>query len=135
MDGASTTFFTKPSLTPERKDFYDRLDARGAAPLWEVLGAIIPPEPRPEAVPVLWHYDDLRPLLMEAGRLLTPKEAERRVLILENPGLRGRSRATGSLYIGLQLILPGEVARCNRHARRRAAPVAGTTCGSWAWLP
>ena len=29
MDGASTTFFTKPSLTPERKEFYDRLDAHG----------------------------------------------------------------------------------------------------------
>ena len=85
MDGASTTFFTKPSLTPERKEFYDRLNARGAAPLWEVLGAIIPPEPRPEAVPVLWHYEDLRPLLMEAGRLLTEKEAERRVLDSREP--------------------------------------------------
>ena len=84
--------------------------------LMEVLGAIIPPEPRPEMVPVLWHYDDLRPLLMEAGRLLTEKEAERRVLVLENPGLRGKSRVTGSLYIGLQLILPGETARCHRHA-------------------
>ena len=98
------------------KEFYRRLEAKGAAPLWEVLGAIIPPEPRPETVPVLWHYDDLRPLLMEAGRLLTEKEAERRVLILENPGLRGKSRVTGSLYIGLQLILPGETARCHRHA-------------------
>jgi gentisate 1,2-dioxygenase len=38
------------------------------------------------------------------------------VLILENPGLLGKSRVTGSLYIGLQLILPGEVARCHRHA-------------------
>jgi gentisate 1,2-dioxygenase len=116
MDGASTTFYTKPALTAERKEFYDRLAARSAAPLWEVLGAIIPPEPRPEAVPFLWHYDDLRPLLMEAGHLLTEKEAERRVLILENPGLLGKSRVTGSLYIGLQLILPGEVARCHRHA-------------------
>ena len=116
MDGASTTFFTKPTLTAERKEFYSRLAAMGAAPLWEVLGAIIPPEPRPEMVPVLWHYDELRPLLMEAGHLLTEKEAERRVLILENPGLRGKSRVTGSLYIGLQLILPGETARCHRHA-------------------
>ena len=94
MDGASTTFFTKPALTPERQEFYDRLDARGTAPLWEVLGAIIPPRAAPEAVPVLWHYDELRPLLMEAGRLLTAKEAERRVLVLENPGLRGQSRIT-----------------------------------------
>jgi gentisate 1,2-dioxygenase len=116
MDGASTTFYTKPTLTAERKEFYGRLAAKSAAPLWEVLGAIIPPEPRPEAVPFLWHYDDLRPLLMEAGHLLTEKEAERRVLILENPGLLGKSRVTGSLYIGLQLILPGEVARCHRHA-------------------
>ena len=76
MDGASTTFFTKPTLTAERKEFYSRLAAKGAAPLWEVLGAIIPPEPRPEMVPVLWHYDELRPLLLEAGRLLTEKEAE-----------------------------------------------------------
>jgi gentisate 1,2-dioxygenase len=116
MDGGTTTFYTKPTLTAERKEFYGRLAARSAAPLWEVLGAIIPPEPRPEAVPFLWHYDDLRPLLMEAGHLLTEKEAERRVLILENPGLLGKSRVTGSLYIGLQLILPGEVARCHRHA-------------------
>ncbi|HLG55644.1 MAG TPA: gentisate 1,2-dioxygenase [Vicinamibacterales bacterium] len=116
MDSASTAFFTKPELTPERQEFYNRLDAKSTAPLWEVLGAIIPPEPQPKTLPVLWHYDDLRPLLTEAGRLLTPKEAERRVLILENPGLRGQSKVTGSLYIGLQLILPGEIARCHRHA-------------------
>ena len=116
MDSASTAFFTKPELTPERQEFYNRLDAKGTAPLWEVLSTIIPPEPQPQTRPVLWHYDDLRPLLAEAGRLLTPKEAERRVLILENPGLRGQSRVTGSLYIGLQLILPGEIARCHRHA-------------------
>jgi len=117
MDGAtSTAFYTKPDATPERREFYSRLDAKGVAPLWEVLAAIIPPAPRPPAVPVLWHYDELRPLLMEAGRLLTEEEAERRVLILENPGLRGQSKVTGSLYIGLQLIMPGEIARCHRHA-------------------
>jgi gentisate 1,2-dioxygenase len=71
--------------------------------------------PSPDTRPVLWRYDELRPLLMEAGRLLTAEEAERRVLVLENPGLAGRSQATGSLYAGLQLILPGEIARCHRH--------------------
>lgn len=113
---SSAPFFGRPARTPEREEFYRRLDARSAAPLWEVLGTLIPSEPQPEAVPVLWHYDDLRPLLLEAGRLLTAQEAERRVVILENPGLRGRSRATGSLYAGLQVILPGEVARRHRHA-------------------
>jgi gentisate 1,2-dioxygenase len=108
--------FARPQMTPERRAFYDRLGASNAAPLWEVMGAIIPAFPQPAAVPVLWRYEDVRPLLMEAGRLLTEEEAERRVLILENPGFRGHSSVTGSLYIGLQLILPGEVARSHRHA-------------------
>ncbi|MET0214200.1 MAG: gentisate 1,2-dioxygenase [Vicinamibacterales bacterium] len=116
MDSATATVINKPDLPPERRDLYKRLDQKHTAPLWEVLGKIIPPEPTPEIVPVLWHYDDVRPLLMEAGRLLTAREAERRVLVLENPGLRGQSRITQSLYAGLQLILPGEIAPAHRHA-------------------
>jgi gentisate 1,2-dioxygenase len=52
---------------------------------------------------------------MEAAELITAKEAERRVLVLENPGLRGQSRATHTLYAGLQLIMPGEIAPAHRH--------------------
>ena len=112
----SAPVFTKPDVTPERREFYDRLDRKHVAPLWEVLTRIIPPQPTPDAVPVLFKYDELRPMLMEAGRLLTAQEAERRVLMLENPALRGQSRITQSLYAGLQLILPGEIAPCHRHA-------------------
>ena len=38
------------------------------------------------------------------------------MLVLENPLLRGKSRITQSLYAGLQLILPGEIAPPHRHA-------------------
>ena len=116
MDSATATIIAKPDLPPERRELYTRLDQKNTAPLWEVLGKIIPPEPTPDIVPVRWRYDDVRPLLMEAGRLLTAREAERRVLVLENPGLRGQSRITQSLYAGLQLILPGEIAPAHRHA-------------------
>lgn len=108
--------FTKPDLSPVRKEFYARLDQKGVAPLWEVLARIAPPAPTPDTVPVLWQYDELRPLLMEAGTLLTAHEAERRVLVLENPAVRGQSKVTQSLYAGLQLVIPGEVAPCHRHA-------------------
>jgi gentisate 1,2-dioxygenase len=37
------------------------------------------------------------------------------VLALENPGLRGRHLVTDALYAGLQLIMPGELARTHRH--------------------
>jgi gentisate 1,2-dioxygenase len=99
----------------ERKEFYQRLDGKNAAPLWEVLGKLVTPEPRTDCLPELWRFDEVRPLLMEAGRLITAKEAERRVLVLENPGLRSTSQITQSLYAGLQLILPNEVARTHKH--------------------
>ena len=56
-------------------------------------------------------------ILMQAGSLITAKEAERRVLILENPGMQGQTCITHSLFAGLQLILPGEVAPAHRHAQ------------------
>jgi gentisate 1,2-dioxygenase len=112
----ATTFHVKPGASPERLDFYARLDKKNTAPLWEVLGRLITPFPQPQSQPYLWKYDELRPLIMEGGRLITAKEAERRVLVLENPGLRGMSQITQSLYAGLQLITPGEVAPTHRHA-------------------
>jgi gentisate 1,2-dioxygenase len=52
---------------------------------------------------------------MESGKLITAEQAERRVLMLANPGIQGVSQITDSLYAGLQLILPGEVAPTHRH--------------------
>ena len=111
----TTSFYIKPETSPEFLEFYERLDKRNAAPLWESLGELVPVKPRPKCVPALWRYNEIRPLLMEAGRLITAKEAERRVLILENPGIRGTSQITESLYAGLQLNLPGEIAPTHRH--------------------
>ncbi len=106
----------KPARTPEREEFYQRLLVKNASPLWEVLSEVVPPQPRPHCVPFLWAYDVMRPMLMEAGGIITADEAERRVLMLENPGTIGTAHITGSLYAGLQLVLPGEVARTHRHA-------------------
>ena len=101
----------------ERSAFYSRIDALGLTPLWEVLGALVPPQPKSPVAPVHFRYDAIREHVLEAGRLITAEEAERRVLILENPALRGQSCITQSLYAGLQLILPGEVAPAHRHTQ------------------
>jgi gentisate 1,2-dioxygenase len=102
-------------VTTKREDFYARLQSKSAAPLWEVLSDIVRKDPRTAVQAALWRYDEMRPFIAEAGRLITAEEAERRVLILENPGLPGMSRITQSLYAGLQLILPGEIAHTHRH--------------------
>src|SRR5689334_14339272 len=105
------------AVKPERRAYYDRIDAYNLAPLWEVLHGLVTTEPVSPIRPALWRYDEIRPSLMESGRIISAKEAVRRVLILENPGLRGASQITRSLYAGLQLILPGEVAPAHRHTQ------------------
>src|SRR5690606_24460642 len=105
-----------PGAAPgERQALYDRMRPAGLTPLWEVLHALVPQQPAVRTRPAHWRWRDVKPFLDEAGRLITAEEAIRRVLILENPGWRGESRTTGTLYAGLQLILPGEVAPSHRH--------------------
>ncbi|MFT7723052.1 MAG: gentisate 1,2-dioxygenase [Roseateles sp.] len=108
-------------LTPDqraaRAAFYERIGTHHMTPLWEVLGALVPPQPRSPLQAAIWRYSELREQVMEAGRLISAEEAERRVLILENPALPGNSSITQSLYAGLQLILPGEVAPAHRHTQ------------------
>jgi gentisate 1,2-dioxygenase len=104
-------------MQSERRAYYERIGSHGMTPLWEVLGALVPPSPHSPALPAIWHYADVREHVMQAGQLISAAEAERRVLILENPGLRGQSCITPTLYAGLQLILPGEVAPAHRHTQ------------------
>jgi gentisate 1,2-dioxygenase len=96
---------------------YDQMAPEALTPLWEVLHALVPSEPSSPAVVHKWAYASMRDYLMRAGDLISAEQAERRVLILENPGLAGLSAITPSLYAGLQLILPGEIAPCHRHTQ------------------
>ncbi len=107
----------QPGVGSARRDLYRRMDQDNLAPLWEVLHALVPPQPQSPCRPALWKYRDIRPYIEESGRVITAREAVRRVLILENPGMRGQSQVTRSLYCGLQLILPGEVAPSHRHTQ------------------
>jgi gentisate 1,2-dioxygenase len=99
------------------KALYAEMQPSSLYPLWEVLGALVTPTPRSPAQVHRWRYAEARDYLLRAGDLISAAQAERRVLIMENPGLPGSSCATSSLYAGLQLILPGEIAPCHRHAQ------------------
>ncbi|MEO8738578.1 MAG: gentisate 1,2-dioxygenase [Casimicrobiaceae bacterium] len=100
-----------------RQKLYDDIRSRNLSPLWEVLHSLVPKQPTTPCVPALWSYAEVRPYLMQAGTLITAEEAVRRVLILENPALPGRASITQSLFAGLQLILPGEIAPVHRHVQ------------------
>ena len=113
-----------------RQQLYRDMDPHNLTPLWEVLHALVPQQPATPCAPALWKYDDVRPYLMRAGEVITAEEAVRRVLILENPKLRGQSAVTQSLYAGLQLILPGEFAPSHRHTQSALRFIVE---GSGAW--
>jgi gentisate 1,2-dioxygenase len=108
---------THSTDTPARVAFYDKIGRQNLAPLWTSLANLVTPEPRSPCRPASWRFDTIRDAMMEAGSLITAKEAERRVLVLENPGLRGQSKITTDLYAGVQLVLPGEVAPAHRHTQ------------------
>lgn len=106
----------KPEMTNSRADFYARMATRNMTPLWEVLHTLLAEEPVTEATPHKWDYEECRPYIMESADIISAEEAERRVMVLENPTLEGRSCITEALYAGLQLIMPGEIAPAHRHS-------------------
>lgn len=106
-----------PELQAQREDFYRRADSQRLAPLWTRLKSLVPAAPAPQLAAHHWSYDEVRPYVMESARHISAREAERRVMILENPALPGASQITGSLYAGLQLIMPGELAPAHRHTQ------------------
>jgi gentisate 1,2-dioxygenase len=108
---------TIPVETPARRAFYDKIDKVHISALWNNLANLVTPEPASGCVPYVWRYNEIRAAMIEAGALITAKEAERRVLVMENPGLRGQSKITTSLYAGVQMVLPHEIAPSHRHSQ------------------
>ena len=97
--------------------YVSALKAQNLVPLWPSLRAVLPPDrPRPNTRATHWSYEALRPLLLQAGELTPIEKAERRVLVLANPG-HGleKMQASAAMYLGMQLLLPGEWAPSHRH--------------------
>jgi len=99
-------------VNADRVRFSKEIAARNLKPLWERVMRV---KPGTAAVPAVWRWEEVRPLLMRACELITAKEAERRVLMLENPALPGTTFITPALFAGVQAILPNEIAPTHRH--------------------
>ena len=120
---AMTTALTRSDIkvsSEELTRFYEELNADRLGALWTSLPPQIVPgagkvEPHPHALPYVWHWRDLRLRALQAAALIGTEQAERRVLELRNPGLTEYVAATNTLFAGLQIVMPGELARAHRH--------------------
>lgn len=97
--------------------YRDAMDAIAVAPLWPQMRKVLPHgAPVPVTQAHRWSYSDIRPLLLQAGELTPVEKAERRVLFLVDPGRGpGAMQVASTLYIGLQLLMPGETAPAHKH--------------------
>ena len=98
-------------------EYVAALRERNLMPLWPSLRGLLPPRiPARQTQATHWAYADIRPLLLKAGELTPIEKAERRVLVLANPGhTLEKMQASAALYMGMQLLLPGEWAPSHRH--------------------
>jgi gentisate 1,2-dioxygenase len=92
--------------------FYEDVKRIHGRALWQTGGA----SKKPASVPYLWKYKDYRPLLFRAADIVPIELAERRVLIMANPGILTDWQASSTLLANLQIIKPGEIAPPHRHA-------------------
>jgi gentisate 1,2-dioxygenase len=93
-------------------EFHTRMADASVAALWEQTSRHNhPPDPAH-----VWRWKTMDPLLDEAVRQTDMQNAERRVLILQNPSFAGgQSGAAINLSVNLQVLMPGEKARPHRH--------------------
>jgi gentisate 1,2-dioxygenase len=102
--------------TVSTDEAYDRMAELSVGALWRHLDNLFPAEPATRAVPFHWDYRALRPYMLHFADTLSIEEAQRRVLMLINPGMRQESATATGLYAGIQIILPGEQAQAHRHS-------------------
>ena len=98
-------------------EYRDKLTDQNLVPLWPSLRGVLPPHvPTRKTQPTHWSYQAIKPLLLRAGELTPIEKAERRVLVLANPG-HGleKMQASAAIYLGMQLLMPGEWAPSHRH--------------------
>ena len=101
---------TGPIKTEEEQQYYDTTDRIRLKPGWMQGRG----QPLPTIEPFLWRWQEVEPLVLKSGELVTPdRDVERRTLRLATPGLdRG---TTHTITAALQLLLPGECAPAHRH--------------------
>lgn len=108
-------------MSQPKNDSLDLLHADMAqanmAPTWVHVSEFVAKTPNVSYRPWLWRWDDVIPLLMRAGDLITPERgAERRSMEHVNPDLKRFYCTSHTIATAFQLVKAGERAPAHRHA-------------------
>jgi gentisate 1,2-dioxygenase len=116
--GTAAADFDTPGHQAKLAELYRDFAAAGMTPLWLTREDLMPPQPRPRAVPHMWRWASLYPLAARSADLVpVGRGGERRAIGLGNPGLPGDPYATPTLWAAIQYLAPRESAPEHRHTQ------------------
>ncbi|WP_101845200.1 cupin domain-containing protein [Halobacillus sp. Marseille-P3879] len=107
----------------EVQQFDEDIKQHHLGPLWHAIPQLASKEPNKTVKPYLWKWKLIKEKLEDATEIFTPERGgERRAIYLQNPGLENREpygwgSTTSTMYVAVQLILPGETAPSHRHTQ------------------
>jgi gentisate 1,2-dioxygenase len=101
------------ALLQQRAAFADRVRKANYLEYW--AAGYRTTKPDTGVVPCLWSWKEMKQLMLESEKLIDINEAERRGLILLNPGLGGKPYMTNTIFGDVQILAPGEKAPAHRH--------------------
>lgn len=118
---ATSTKDTASNRDARLDALYERLATNDLAPYWAVDsdadhdedGQVLKGS---KALPYIWRYADIKPILDEAAELITMEDSERRSVVLLNPGLDPVRAAVSSLYVAYRLNDPREIMPAHAHS-------------------
>lgn len=118
---ATSTKETATNREARLDALYDRLAINDLAPYWAVDSEADHDEDGQvlkgsKALPYIWRYEDINPILYEAAELITMEDSERRSVVLLNPGLDPVRAAVSSLYVAYRLNDPREIMPPHAHS-------------------
>ena len=100
---------------------YDDIHHSNMFPFWATSSSVEHDEIKQlmataKAVPFVWKFSTIEPLLQRAATLVTMADSERRSLILINPGLAPKRASVSTMYTAYRLNDPNEIMPPHKHS-------------------
>ena len=64
----------KHNIEAVREEYYQRIAKHSMTPLWKVMKNVVTKEPVTRCAPVIWHFDDIKRLVMNPADLSRPRK-------------------------------------------------------------
>jgi gentisate 1,2-dioxygenase len=110
---STTSTMSAPIAHNQRAEFAERVRRAHYQEYWDADYRT--DKPTTGVLPHVWPWEEMQSLMFESAKVIGIDEAERRGLILANPGLGGKPFMTNSLFGDIQILSPGESAPAHRH--------------------